>query len=161
VFAVHPLVVESVAWIAEQKNMVSLPPLLLAMAAYVDYDERRRARDYLLTVVFFLAALLGKSSVVMFPVVLLLYAWWKRGRVSRRDCAASAVFFGLALLLGLVTVWFQQHRAIASGELALGGWLSRLAGAGLALAFYAGKCVLPVGLLPVSPRWPVIPPSPA
>jgi tetratricopeptide (TPR) repeat protein len=139
--------------------MVPLPPLLLAMGAYVDYDERRRPRDYLLAVAGFLAAMLEKSSVVMFPVVILLYAWWKRGRVSRRDWAASAIFFGVALVLGLVTVWFQQHRAIASGELALGGFLSRLANAGLALAFYAGKSVLPVGLLPVCPRWPVNPPS--
>ena len=51
-FAVHPAVVESVAWIAELKNVLSLPPLLLAFSAYLDYDERRRRSDYCICTCF-------------------------------------------------------------------------------------------------------------
>lgn len=159
-FAVHPVTVESVAWIAELKNTLSLPPLLLAMCAYLDYDERRRMKDYLVALLLFLAAMLCKSSVVMFPVVILLHAWWKRGRIAARDLRASAAFFAVALVLGMVTVWFQHQRSIGAGELPVGGLMSRLAGGGLAVTFYFSKCVLPVGLLPIYPRWAVNPPSP-
>jgi len=159
-FAVHPVVVESVAWIAELKNTLSLPPLLLAMCAWLDYDERRQWPDYLRALLLFLAAMLCKSSVVMLPGILLLHAWWKRGRIAWRDVKASAAFFVVSLVLGLVTVWFQQQRSIGTGDLPVGGILSRLAGAGLAVSFYFSKCVLPVELLPVYPRWVVDPPSP-
>jgi protein O-mannosyl-transferase len=158
-FAIHPVVVESVAWIAELKNTLSLPPLLLAMCAWLDYDERRRRQDYLLALLLFLAAMLCKSSVVMLPGILLLHAWWKRGRIAWRDVRASAAFFAVSLVLGLVTVWFQHQRSIGSGDLLVGGIMSRLAGAGLAVSFYFSKCVLPVGMLPVYPRWAVDPPS--
>ena len=159
-FAVHPVVVESVAWIAELKNTLSLPPLLLAMCAWLDYDERRQWPDYLRALLLFLAAMLCKRSVVMLPGILLLHAWWKRGRIAWRDVKASAAFFVVSLVLGLVTVWFQQQRSIGTGDLPVGGILSRLAGAGLAVSFYFSKCVLPVELLPVYPRWVVDPPSP-
>jgi tetratricopeptide (TPR) repeat protein len=159
-FAVHPVTVESVAWITELKNALSLPLLLLAMDAYLDYDERGRWPDYLRSLLWFVAAMLSKSSVVMLPAVLLLHAWWKRGRVNLRDLRAAAAFGAVSLALGLVTVWFQQHRSIGSGELVVGGFLSRLAGAGLAVSFYLSKCLWPVGLLPIYPRWSLDPPSP-
>jgi protein O-mannosyl-transferase len=160
IFAIHPLTVESVAWVAELKNTLSLPLLLLAMNAYVDFDRRGRRRDRLLAIVWYLASLLAKTSGAMFPVVLLLYCWWRRGRITWRDVRGSAPFLAISLGLGAVTVWFQVHRAIAGAELELGGFLPRLASAGLALAFYFGKCVVPIGLMPVYPRWQVIPPSP-
>jgi tetratricopeptide (TPR) repeat protein len=165
-FMVHPLAVESVAWISELKNTLSLPPLLLAMSAYVRFDERRSDpkapgawRSYALSLGWFLAALLCKSTVVMLPVVLLLYGWWRRGRIGWKDVRSSLPFFAVALALGLVTVWFQEHRAANGVDLEIGGMQSRLAAAGMAVAFYLGKSVIPFGLMPNYPRWSVIPPS--
>jgi protein O-mannosyl-transferase len=158
-FVVHPVMVGSVAWIAELKNTLSLPPLLLAASAYVDFDERRQRRYLALSAGLFLAAMLCKTSVVMFPVVLLLYCWWKRGRISSGDLKASGVFFAISLVLGLVTIWFQHERAIAGTVIASSGLFSRLACAGLAIAFYFGKGIFPVGLLPLYPRWTVDAPS--
>jgi tetratricopeptide (TPR) repeat protein len=164
-FALHPMAVESVAWISELKNTLSLALLLGAVIFYLDYDDGRDAkipahgRSYLLSLGFFLLAMLSKSTVVMFPAVILLYAWWKRGRIDRRDLAASAPFFGVSLALGLVTIWFQHHRAIGNVALGVGGLPSRLAGAGLAVAFYFFKWIWPVGLLPIYPRWSLDPPS--
>jgi tetratricopeptide (TPR) repeat protein len=159
VFAVHPLTVESVAWVAEQKNTLSLPLLLLALLFHLEFDTTGRRRDHWLAVVAFALALLAKTSVAMLPVVLLLHAWWRRGRVTLTDVRASLPFFALSLALGMVTVWFQHTRAIASWSVPVGGIDSRIAGAGLALAFYLWKSVWPVGLLPIYPRWSIDPPA--
>jgi tetratricopeptide (TPR) repeat protein len=153
-FAVHPAVVESVVWIAELKNVLSLPALLLAFSAYLDYDERRRPLDYIVAVLWFVVAMLCKSSVVMFPCFLLLHAWWKRGYISLRDAKASSSFFAVSLILGLVTLWFQNHRAIDTWAIALGGPFDRMVSTGRALAFYSLKAVWPCGLMPVYPSWP-------
>jgi protein O-mannosyl-transferase len=160
-FAVHPLVVESVAWVAEQKNTLSLPFLLLAACAYVDWDREGRRRAYLGALLWFVGAMLCKTSVVMFPVVLLLYGWWRRGAVTRRDLWTSLPFFAVAAALGVVGLWFQQRHAIGAASIPVGGVLSRLAVAGPAILFYLGKFLAPVALLPIYPRWPVAPPAPA
>jgi len=158
-FVIHPMAVESVAWIVELKNVMSLAFLLGALLAYIDYDESKSTRSYGWAAALFLAAMLSKTSVVMFPFVLLLYCWWKRGRISRRDLKSSAPFFAISLGLGIVTLWLQQHRAIGAAVIPLGSIASRLAAAGLAAAYYLWKCVLPLNLVPIPPRWNVIPPS--
>jgi tetratricopeptide (TPR) repeat protein len=187
-FAVHPLAVESVAWISEFKNTLSLPLLLLAMLMYLKWDKGgtrppgaslhrpenrlpnaplRRATEvashlispYVASILLFTAAMLSKPSVVMFPVVTLLYAWWRRGAVRWRDVTASLPFFAVSAALGLVTVWFQAHRALGGGGLPDAPLLARCAGAGLAAAFYLWKCVVPVGLAPNYPLWHLNPPT--
>jgi len=158
-FTVHPVVVESVAWISEIKNTLSLPLFLGAMCFFIDYDLDRKRSDYLLALGLFLAAALCKTTVVMFPVVILLYAWWKRGRMDWGDLKTSAPFFAVSLGLGLTTVWFLHHHAIGHSNVVIGGFFSRIALVGLSIAFYFSKCFLPVGLLPIYPKWIVDPPS--
>lgn len=156
VFAVHPLAVESVAWISELKNTLSLPPLLLATLAWIDCDERGKRSDLLRSLAWFTVAMLAKTSVVMFSVCLLLHALWKHGRISRGTWLAALPFFGVSLALGLVTVVFEgRHDQVISSLLPELSWLARLAGAGTALAFYLWKCLLPVGLSPVYAEWPL------
>jgi protein O-mannosyl-transferase len=156
-FAVHPLAVESVAWAAELKNTLSLGLLLGAMIAYLAYDAKRGKAAYGLSLGFFLLAMLSKTSVVMFPAVILLHAWWRRGGIGRRDLAASAPFFAISLGLGFTTLWFQHHRAILAGHEFAGGPLTRVVASGLALAFYFWKSLWPFGLQPVYPHWDIDP----
>ena len=175
-FAVHPLAVESVAWVSELKNTLSLFFLLQSMIAYIRFDGKgsglgscftpeggkqlpRPDLFYFLSLFLFVLAMLSKSSVVMLPFALLLHAWWRRGRIARADLAAAAPFFAVSLFLGAVTAWFQEHRAILPGHVLAGGALSRIACSGMALAFYAWKSVWPAGLMPIYPRWSVNPPS--
>jgi Flp pilus assembly protein TadD len=158
-FAVHPVQVESVAWIAELKNTLSLPPFLLAMCAWIDYEEHGKRRDFFLALGLFLAAMLCKTTMVMFPVVILLYDWWKRGRIGWHDAKTSAPFFVVSLALGLATLWFLDQHTMGADAIPMGGLFSRLACAGLSLSFYFSKCFLPVGLIPIYPRWVVDPPT--
>jgi protein O-mannosyl-transferase len=154
IFAVHPLAVESVAWISEFKNTVSLPPLLLAAIAYVEFDRDSRRGAWVRSLAWFFAALVCKTSVVMFPAVLLVYLWWRRGSVSRRDLLSTLPFFAEALAMGAATVWFQSTRSIgiAGTPESLG---ARLAQSGFSLVSYARLCLWPVGLAPVYPAIPV------
>ena len=159
-FAVHPIAVESVAWIAELKNTLSLPLLLLAALAWLDYAERGRRPDYARSLLFFVAALLAKSSVVMFPFCLLLHSAWRHGRISRTTVRATLPFFAVSLGLGLVTVWFEhQQNSAVQALMPAYGIASRLAGAGGAIGFYFWKCLVPTGLSPVYAEWPLESPS--
>ena len=164
IFAVHPVMVETVAWMSELKNTLALLPFLLAMGAWIDYEKDRKWRDYGLALGLFLVAMLCKISMVTFPVTILLYAWWTRGRIGWTDLKASAPFFVVSVTLGIVSIavgtWFQQHRMVLD-PVQVGGVWSRLACSGLALGQYFLNCLWPPGLMPIYPHWKVDPPSPA
>ena len=159
IFAVHPVNVESVAYISEFKNTLSLPLFLLAMSFWIDFEEHRSPRDYLLSLGFFVVTMLCKATAVMFPVLILLFAWWKREKIGLGDLRNSAPFFAVSAILGVVIDWFLNHHAIGNQGVAIGGIFSRLALASLTTSFYLLKGILPVGLMPVYPRWIVDPPS--
>jgi hypothetical protein len=156
-FVIHPLAVESVAWIAELKNTLSLPLYLLAFGAWIDAEEQKPL-GYVKSVLYYLAAMLAKTSTVMLPAVLLLYGWWKRGRISRVEIVRMIPYGLIALTLGLITVYFQNN-GHDFHTIEHGGLVARLIGAGTAVCFYLGKFILPIDLLPIYPRWTLDPPS--
>ena len=149
IFTVHPLMVESVAWIAELKNTLSLPPLLLAMLAFVTYDESRRRTDYFQALAWFVVAMLAKTSGFMLPVVLLGYAWWKRGKISMGDIKTSVPFFLIAMVAILVSISPHTDSSGHDEIVATGGLAARLASVGWAGLFLLGKVLLPMQLMPV------------
>jgi Flp pilus assembly protein TadD len=169
VFAIHPVCVESVAWVSETKNTLSLPLFLISAICWVGQDDEtdtaKRQRLYGISIVFFLLAMFAKTSIVAFPVVTLLYAWWKRGTVTMRDLIVAAPLFVVSIVLGLVTMSYQWGRAIGQEKiivgdlLSVGGFLSRTAIAGMAILHYLASIVWPVNLLPIYPRWEVDPPK--
>jgi Flp pilus assembly protein TadD len=159
-FAVHPVCVASVAWIAELKNTLSLPFFLLSVLWFLRGDDEaagapgaKAGRWHWLSVGAFLLALLSKTSTVMLPVVLLGCAWWRRGCVTRRDLWRVAPYFLLAAGFGALTIWFQAHGAIKGVTVQTEGIGGRLAGAGVALWFYLGKALWPLNLNMIYPRW--------
>jgi tetratricopeptide (TPR) repeat protein len=100
--------------------------------------------------------LLAKTATVMLPVVLLIIAWWRNGRIGWRDLARTAPLFALSLAMGLVTLWFQHEVAIGPVVVRDDSFLSRLATAGWAVWFYLGKALVPVNIAFQYPRWNVL-----
>ncbi len=167
IFAVHPVAVNSVARIAELKNTLSLFFCLLAFLLYLRAEaaaSRTRLAAgpapgrpefgwYLAAWLAFLLALFSKTTVITLPVLLLLCAYWQRGRLDRADWVGTAPFFFLSAAFGLMSVWFQQHQALAGATLVPVGGADRLAVAGHDVWFYAGKTLWPAGLSVVYPWW--------
>jgi len=84
-FVLHPLAVESVAWMSEIKNTLSLPLFLLSLEALIETDETNSPWAYGRSFLLYLAAMLAKTSVITLPFVFLLYCWWKRDRIAWSD----------------------------------------------------------------------------
>jgi hypothetical protein len=163
VFALHPVQVESVAWITERKNILSGVFYLSALLAYVrflglgrgGFGPRGRWGWYWLALVLFLCALLSKTVTCSLPAAILLLLWWKRSRLRLNDVLSLVPFFVLGAALGLTTAWMEQHYVGAQGaEWAL-SWLDRCLIAGRALWFYVGKLVWPARLAFIYPRWQI------
>jgi hypothetical protein len=156
VFALHPVHVESVAWISEQKNTLSLVFYLAAACAYLRFDEERRPKDYAWASVLFVLGLLTKTVVATLPAALLVVFWWKRGRVDwRRDVMPALPWFAVGAAAGLHTAWIERAQLGAEGaDFALSP-LQRVLLAGRVAWFYLGKLLWPADLTFIYPRWAI------
>jgi tetratricopeptide (TPR) repeat protein len=154
VFALHPVNVASVAWIAQQKNVLSLFFFALSLLLYLRFEQRRAAGSYLLALASYLAAMLSKGAAAPLPAVLLLCAWWQRGSLRRRDLWAVIPFFFVAALTSLIEI-ASQSLVIASDVVREDDLPARIAGAGWVVWFYLFKAVLPLGLSFFYPRWQI------
>ncbi|HEX3728523.1 MAG TPA: tetratricopeptide repeat protein [Opitutaceae bacterium] len=154
VFALHPVMAESVAWIAEQKNTLSTVLALGAALAYLRFDETRRRGDYAAGLALFALALLSKSAVATVPVALLVIAWWRRPRLAwGRDLAPLLPWFGLSAAMALATLALERQLMSGIGGIAPLSFGARIVVAGRAFWFYLGKLAWPAGLTFFYPRW--------
>ena len=156
VFVLHPVAVESVAWVSEQKNTLSLVFYLAAALAWLRFETDRRPRRYAVATLWFVAALLTKSVTATLPAALLVIAWWRRGRLSwRADVRPLLPWFVLGVAAGLFTAWFERVGIGAQGaDFGLDA-VERVLLAGRVVWFYLGKLVWPVGLAFFYPRWTI------
>ena len=156
VFALHPVCVESVAWISEQKNTLSLVFYLLAALTYLRFDRKRNWCWYALALAIFLLALLSKSVTATLPGALLLALFWRQGRLSwRRDVVPLLPWFTVGACAGLFTAWVEQNYIGARGQTFDLNLVQRCFLAGRVVWFYLGKLVWPSDLTFIYPRWQV------
>jgi tetratricopeptide (TPR) repeat protein len=155
-FAVHPVCVESVAWITEQKNTLSLVFYLLAALVYLDFAASRRWRSYWLATGLFVLALGSKTVTVTLPAALLVVLWWRRGELSwRRDVGPLVPWLAAALAMGLFVSWFERNWIGAEGAGFDFSPTQRVLLAGRVFWFYLGKMLWPGDLIFYYPRWDV------
>jgi hypothetical protein len=162
-WALHPVEVESVAWITEAKNSESGLFFLLSILFFARWlrvkDLNRRTEDdwnYALTLLFAALAMASKSSTVILPAVLCLCAWWMEGRLCWRNVARVVPIFLMALAASALSIWTQGlHLATVTDQQWVRTWPQRLVTAGDAVWFYFGKLVWPHPLMTIYPRWQI------
>jgi tetratricopeptide (TPR) repeat protein len=163
-FALHPVEVESVAWITELKNVLSLFSYLLSLLAYLRFSDAADGPDrggkgcwgfYAVSLLFFLCALFSKTVSGSLPVAILLVRWWQHGRIRMKDMVRMVPFFLMAMILGAQTARLEVSHVLAKGPEWDFSIVDRFLIAGRAVWFYAGKLLWPSPLIFNYPRWTI------
>ena len=156
IFALHPVHVESVAWITELKNTLSAVFYLSAALVYLRFDHSREKASYFLAFGLFVLGLLSKTVTATLPAALLVVFWWQRGRLSwRRDVLPLLPFFALGAAAGVFTALVERKLGGAEGAAFDFTIVERCLIAGRAIWFYLGKLFWPADLIFIYPRWHV------
>jgi len=155
-FALHPVEVESVAWITELKNTLSGVFYLSAALAYLGFDRKRKRGNYVAALTLFAFGLMSKTVVSSLPAALLVIFWWQRGKLSwKRDALPLLPFFIAGIGFGLLTAWMERTFIGAKGSEFNFSIIERFLIAGRDIWFYLGKLIWPVDLAFIYPRWNV------
>ena len=179
-WALHPVQVESVAWICELKNTQSAVFFLAAILCWLRWLEvgrgfsppsndettsggglkprptaRVASTPYMLALLCAALAILSKPSTVMLPVALALCVWWRRGRIAWRDAGPLAPFLARSAIAAGWTIWEQKFNSGAIGPEWSQTFPERVAIAGRAVWFYLGKLLWPEPLIFIYPRWTI------
>src|SRR6267378_3445047 len=188
IFALHPVQVESVAWITERKNVLMgffFLLTLLAWARFIDERSQRpiqrsrahgkqRAKEvtqagklnpsswrfYWLALIFYLLALCSKATACTLPAALFLILWLQKKRIDSRRVLQIAPFIVLGLALGLMAIWWERYHQFTLGPMFAFGPLGRLIIATHAAWFYLGKLLWPAKLTFIYPQWTIEPNNP-
>ena len=157
-FALHPVQVESVAWISERKNVLMGLFFLLALLAWVKFVEassKERTKYYCLALLFYALALFSKTTACTLPAALLLILWLKKVRIDWRRVVQIGPFVVMGLGMGLVAMWWERFHQGTLDEFYGVGLPERLLVASRAIWFYAWKLLWPANLVFSYPRWTI------
>ena len=158
IFALHPVQVESVAWITELKNVQSTLFYLLALLAWVRFTEKPGVplwRFYCLALLFHALALFSKTTACTLPAALWLVLWWRGEALGWRRMLQILPFLLMGLAMGLVSVWWEKHLGNYVPDSVHLGLLEKVLVATRAVWFYAAKVFWPVNLCFSYPRWEI------
>jgi len=174
IFALHPVQVESVAWITERKNTLSgifylgsilaclkfwlpeqIPSGSNVTPPHVSATSPGPWRFYWVGLVLYLFALWSKTATVALPVVILLLLWWKCGKAGRRNIYLLLPFLVIGVVMGLITMWVEKNHLGAAGQEWNFSLVERCLITGRMLWFYLGKLLWPHPLMFIYPRWDI------
>src|SRR5437016_4860358 len=161
IFALHPVQVESVAWITERKNVLMGFFFLLALLAWIVFIDERTKRPwpfYGLALVFYVLALSAKSTACTLPAALLLILWLQKRRINTRRLIQILPFVILGMGMGLLAVWWERyHQGTSRAVFAFLTPIERILIASRAVWFYLSKLIWPSNLTFIYPRWNISP----
>lgn len=156
IFALHPVQVESVAWLVELKNTLSGFLFFSALLIYLRFDQTRNKLSYFLVLLLFLLGLSAKTIIAVFPIAIFIVIWWKRGRIDwKRDLLPLVPFIVIADVAGAITGWMEQNFSAGPGETFNFSIIERFLIAGRLFWFYLGKLFWPENLMMIYPAWSV------
>src|SRR3989440_11317728 len=161
IFALHPVQVESVAWITERKNVLMgffflLP--LLGWFAFVGERTRRRWIFYCLALIFYVLALSAKATACTLPAALFLILWLQNKPITMRRLIQIVPFVILGSGMGLLAVWWERyHQGTNRAVFTFLGPIERILVASRAVWFYLSKIFWPSNLTFIYPRWNISP----
>src|SRR5438874_1794033 len=156
IFALHPVQVESVAWITERKNVLMGFFFLLTLLAWVEFLDQqtsRRWRLYSLALVLYALALFSKTTACTLPAALLLILWLQKRPITKERLVQVIPFVVLGIAMGLLTVWWERYHQGTHGPLFALGPVERILIASRAVWFYLSKLFWPSNLTFIYPRW--------
>jgi protein O-mannosyl-transferase len=157
IFALHPVQVESVAWITEQKNVLMgffFLLTLLAWIAFIDQRTKQPWRFYVLALVLYVLALSAKTTACTLPAALLLILWLRKRSINWQRILQIVPFFLLGLGMGLVTIWWERyHQGTSRALFAFLSPVERILIASRAAWFYLSKLIWPSDLTFIYPKW--------
>jgi tetratricopeptide (TPR) repeat protein len=188
IFALHPVQVESVAWITERKNVLMAFFFLLTLLGWARFIDERNQRPiqrsrahtkqgakevtqagklnpaswhfYWLALIFYLLALCSKATACTLPAALFLILWLQKKRIDWRRVLQIAPFIVLGLAMGLMAIWWERYHQFTLGPMFAFGPLGRLIIATHAAWFYLGKLLWPAKLTFIYPQWTIEPNNP-
>jgi len=163
IFALHPVHVESVAWITERKNVLMgffFLLTLLAWIAFLDERTKRPWRFYGLALILYVLALSAKTTACTLPAALLLILWLQKKPINKRRLSQVVPFLILGIGMGLLAVWWERYHQGTRGALFALGPIERILIASRAVWFYLSKLIWPSNLTFIYPKWNISPAHP-
>src|SRR5213595_859160 len=161
IFALHPVQVESVAWITERKNVLMAFFFLLTLLgwiAFVDERTRRRWIFYCLALIFYVLALSAKATACTLPAALFLILWLQNKPITMRRLVQIVPFVFLGIGMGLLAVWWERyHQGTNRAVFTFLSPIERILVASRAVWFYLSKIFWPSNLTFIYPRWNISP----
>src|SRR5438874_6576497 len=163
IFALHPVQVESVAWITERKNVLMGFFYLLTLLAWVKFVDERIKRPrfcYLLALLCYALALFSKTTACTLPAALLLILWLQKKPINATRLSQVVPFLIMGIGMGLLAVWWERYHQGTRGMLFALGPIERLLIASRAVWFYLSKLIWPSNLTFIYPKWNISPAHP-
>jgi protein O-mannosyl-transferase len=161
IFALHPVQVESVAWITERKNVLMGFFFLLTLLAWIAFVDKRTRRPwifYCLALIFYVLALSAKATACTLPAALFLILWLQEKPITMRRLTQIVPFVVLGIGMGLLAVWWERyHQGTNRGVFTFLSPIERILVASRAVWFYLSKIFWPSNLTFIYPRWNISP----
>jgi tetratricopeptide (TPR) repeat protein len=161
IFALHPVQVESVAWITERKNVLMVfffLLTLLAWLAFIDQRTKRSWRFYALAVILYVLALSAKATACTLPAALFLTLWLQKKPINSKRIFEILPFLVLGTGMGFLVMWWERyHQGTSQAVLTFLSPIERVLVASRAVWFYLSKLIWPSDLTFIYPRWDIVP----